>query len=208
MNLKRLILAAWGLAMAGRAYGECLSCWTLEAVQIQVSSGAVLTGYIPWNDGWVELNGRRLTAIEALTSKEAAVLKQLGNLNLQLYPELLELSFDPLKGKRLATKPPITLTRGDIIDVKHAEGPHTGYSGAGLIQEVSPFQVKRLKAGPAASCLLEDKGSLADCYWLDFNATHDSKEINFLCKSPVGKLVEPSPRMLGEGVMRICFAYD
>jgi hypothetical protein len=181
----------------------------LEAVQIRVSSGAVLSGYIPWNEGWVELNGKRLKAIESLTSKETSVLKQLGNLNLHLYPELLEIAFEPLKGRRVATKPPIKLTPGDIIDVKHAEGPHSGYSGAGLIQEVYPFQAQRLRGVPATSCLLEDKGgSLADCYWLDFNPTHDSKEINYLCKSPLGKLVEPNSRMMAEGVMRICFAYD
>ncbi len=147
------------------AQSECLACWSLEEVQIKLRSGEKLSGYLPWNDGWVFINRERFGLVEAITSKDPAVRSELSKLNLHMYPELLELTFEPFVGKRIAIKQPIRIDCDQIASIMISSGPHTGYSGAGLIELVDAAGALTLLKAHRPRYTIEPSAELGDSYY-------------------------------------------
>jgi len=134
------------------ANAQCISCWELRKVEITMKTGQSITGYVKWNEVW--LNGVLDTAVWKNRFPES-LLPYYENLgykwDLEFITEIFVIRNDSIP-EFYATKAVSTgnLDYTKIQSVRELDKGSENYHGVGDIQIFSQAEIDKLKRNPVA----------------------------------------------------------
>jgi len=151
------------------AKADCPACWELRKVEITMKSGEIITGYVKWNELW--LNDVLDTTVWKKRFPES-LLPYYENLgykwDLEFITELFIIKNDSID-EFIATKAECTgnLDYTKIKSVRELDAAAKKYHGIDEIQILSQKDIDRLKSNPVA-VFYYDSGVFGT-YFLSYN---------------------------------------
>jgi hypothetical protein len=181
---------------------DCMACWSLRGVSIELSNGTRVQGYVAWNDGWVDQIGDSLVPFP-----ESLLRFRWNTQHILLYTELERVKY-PAEGLVVATAVPLHLVPDSLRSVVLSPDALDGYAGAGTVPLVTKETAKLLTTtAPIAACHGESPTS-SDIYWLSYNSRFDEERLMLLCKEPWISLIEWSQTLEVNRVIRLEYSWD
>lgn len=186
------------------AKADCLTCWELRKVEITLNSGEVLTGYVKWNEIW--LNDVLDTAVWKNRFPES-LLPYFRNLSykwdLELITEIFIIkndSIDEFIATKAASVGNLDFTK--IKSVIEIDKESKIYHGADEILLLTQPEIDRLKTNPYALFFLES--SFYGTYFLSYNKAITRKELSKITEENSKQLI---PGLKAKGVIVYTFGY-
>ncbi|MDD3927047.1 MAG: hypothetical protein PHT33_10380 [bacterium] len=166
----------------GYAYADCIACFELKGVKVELKNGKIASGYVAWNSAWFEAEGYKPKSPYALVdSKEANRRKQPLVLYKKLYS--IEKPFRKLHGE---CKPGTVLVTSEadtvklpLAEIRHIKAKpmkYDGYTGAGNIPRYSKKALEMLINAEPVAVIVEDTG-VSDDYYISYNQAISEKEL-------------------------------
>ena len=143
---------------------DCLACWELYNVEITLTNGEVVKGYITWNDSWINLETRKLSILKKVQYQ----LENTSWYELTLYHEVLKLGNHlPCANGIISTNKIDTLELNDFKNIEAIPTLEKRYIGAGEIQNLDDESIKLLKNEPIN--FIREEGIGAQSFYLNYN---------------------------------------
>ncbi|MBK9356063.1 MAG: hypothetical protein IPN08_01500 [Bacteroidales bacterium] len=167
--MKRILLIFVAIIVINVAKADCPACWELRKVEITMKSGEIITGYVKWNELW--LNDVLDTTVWKNRFPES-LLPYYENLgykwDLEFITELFIIKNDSID-EFIATKAECTgnLDYTKIKSVRELDAAAKKYHGIDEIQILSQKDIDRLKSNPVA-VFYYDSGVFGT-YFLSYN---------------------------------------
>jgi hypothetical protein len=186
------------------ARADCLNCWELRKVEITLNNGQIITGYVKWNEIW--LNDVLDTAVWKNRFPES-LLPYYQNLSykwdLEFITELFIISNDSID-EFIATKAESTgnLDYTKIKSVRELDVSTKKYQGIDEIQILAQKDIDRLKSNPVA-VFYYDAG-IFGTYFLSYNPAITHKVLNGINEQNYQKMVTD---LKAKGVIVYTFGY-
>ena len=160
--LLAFLAAAW---FTSDSHAECMACWWLKGVIVQLKNGTTIEGYATWNDGWAAI-GYQGSGLSDKNSIERALEKnkfpkmifdpraQIEDIFVYTHLRSIKYPKNRYFTEKLlvATRKPIKVYVKEIENLKLNPGSHDGYQGAGGLPLVSERIADLLQTKPSASC--------------------------------------------------------
>lgn len=168
----------------------CLSCWELHKVDITLNNGQVITGYIKWNEAW--LNDVLDTAVWKNRFPES-VLPYYQNLgykwDLEFITDIFVVKNDSIS-EFIATKP-VSQGNLDYTKIKsiHETVPATKvYHGADEIPLLSETEINQLNTNPVATYFVDS--GLFGTQFISYNKAITYQELSKITPENVRQMTE------------------
>lgn len=176
--MKALLIIFISLMTFNIAHGSCLACWELRKVEITYNNGAVKTGYVEWNEGWISptLN------YEKWHNKFPESFVQFYNTFQPTYDVYLYTKIYPVKndsiGEFMATTKEniIKIDFKQIKSIREIEKKAENYWGADEMPVFTLEEIEKLRTNPVALIVIQD--SISDTYFLSYNPAITRKQLN------------------------------
>lgn len=187
------------------AKADCIACWSLVKVNITLTNGDSVTGFVKWNDTWLVYTPNEIEWIDKFPesliyyynnnsySSELTVIKRLYNVKID---SLIELKITS----------PEDLLKFDISEIRTIEKiPNNteSYSGAGDLPTFSKDNIEKLQTEPFAQVRFE--ASLSDVYMLSYNPEITEEQLAVYNESNYYSKIEELNK---QGVITIVVSYD
>lgn len=200
------ILAFLVLLVTGfnTAKADCPACWELRKVEITMNTGQIITGYVKWNEIW--LNDVLDTAVWKNRFPES-LLPYYQNLSykwdLEFITELFIIKNDSID-EFIATKAESTgnLDYTKIKSVRELDVSAKKYHGIDEIQILTQKDIDRLKTNPLA-VFYYDSG-IFGTYFLSYNPAITAKVLSGINEQNYQKMVTD---LKAKGVIVYTFGY-
>ncbi len=191
---------------------DCIACWQLKGVIVQLKNGSTVEGYATWNDSWAAL-GYQYSGLNDKHSIDRALEEnkfpkmifdpraQIDRI--EVYTHLRSIRY-PVAKALVTLREPVVVTVKDIQHVKLYPGPHDGYEGAGSLPLVSERIAGLLQTKPSASCH-HDEGA-GDMYWVSYDKSFLAEEIQRLCKYQLSD--KEKTKLKERDIFSLYYAYD
>lgn len=180
-----LFILAIGINVAN---AQCVACWELRKVEITMKSGQNITGYVKWNDVW--LNDVLDTAVWKNRFPES-LLPYYENLgykwDLEFITEIFVINNDSIV-EFLATKA-ISIGNLDYTKIKSVQELDKDskiYHGVGDIQVFTQSEIDKLKTNPVA--VLFYTSGYFGTYFLSYNPAITAKELSRINEDNYSKM--------------------
>jgi hypothetical protein len=186
------------LAIIRLVSADCMACWELKGITLELKDGKEHEGYIIWNDAWVQ----------GQTSKSFPDLlfdNQNGVKTITFYLDIRAINY-PDSGLKVSVGLQREIPVDSISHIKLKAGVHDGYVGAGRIPVVSERTAQMLLTKPVATCT--GKGPLSIVTWLSYNQRFGKEELDCLCNPELIDLIQWSRDFEGNKLVRLEFSYD
>ncbi len=186
------------------AKADCLNCWELRKVEITLNNGQIITGYVKWNEIW--LNDVLDTAVWKNRFPES-LLPYYQNLSykwdLEFITELFIISNDSID-EFIATKAESTgnLDFTKIKSVREIDKESKIYHGIDEIQILSQNDIDKLKRNPVAVFYYD--ASIFGTYFLSYNPAITHKVLNGINEQNYQRMVTD---LKAKGVIVYTFGY-
>lgn len=186
------------------AKADCLNCWELRKVEITLNNGQIITGYVKWNEIW--LNDVLDTTVWKNRFPES-LLPYYQNLSykwdLEFITELFIISNDSID-EFIATKAESTgnLDFTKIKSVREIDKGAKIYHGIDEIQILSQNDIDKLKRNPVA-VFYYDAG-IFGTYFLSYNPAITAKVLSGINEQNYQKMVVD---LKAKGVIVYTFGY-
>lgn len=186
------------------AKADCPACWELRKVEITLNNGEIITGYVKWNESW--LNDVLDTAVWKNRFPES-LLPYYQNLgykwDLEFITELFIIKNDSIE-EFLATKAESTgnLDYTKIKSVRELDVQAKKYRGMDEIQILGQKDIDRLKTNPVA-VFYYDAGVFGT-YFLSYNPAITHKVLSTINEENYQRKVD---EMKAKGVIVYSFGY-
>ena len=186
------------------AKADCLNCWELRKVEITLNNGQIITGYVKWNEIW--LNDVLDTTVWKNRFPES-LLPYYQNLSykwdLEFITELFIISNDSID-EFIATKAESTgnLDFTKIKSVREIDKGAKIYHGIDEIQILSQNDIDKLKRNPVA-VFYYDAG-IFGTYFLSYNPAIAHKVLSGINEQNYQKMVTD---LKAKGVIVYTFGY-
>ena len=186
------------------AKADCLNCWELRKVEITLNNGQIITGYVKWNEIW--LNDVLDTTVWKNRFPES-LLPYYQNLSykwdLEFITELFIISNDSID-EFIATKAESTgnLDFTKIKSVREIDKGAKIYHGIDEIQILSQNDIDKLKRNPVA-VFYYDAG-IFGTYFLSYNPAITAKVLSGINEQNYQKMVTD---LKAKGVIVYTFGY-
>ncbi len=184
----RILLVLASFLLASDVFGDCLSCWKTECVEISYIDGQKQKGYILWSDTWTAYPSEEYEGLSEFCDTIVHYFGK-GNNVLILYKQIAV--FD-----HLIPKTPLALDDMDTIDVQTIHGirqlnnKFSGLDGAGSIPIISRAEMSIFKYKP--STIYKTAGSgLSDAYYFSYDRSIGEEEIKALIANNENPAREP-----------------
>jgi len=183
---------------------DCLNCWELRKVEITLNNGQIITGYVKWNEIW--LNDVLDTTVWKNRFPES-LLPYYQNLSykwdLEFITELFIISNDSID-EFIATKAESTgnLDFTKIKSVREIDKGAKIYHGIDEIQILSQNDIDKLKRNPVA-VFYYDAG-IFGTYFLSYNPSITAKVLSGINEQNYQKMVTD---LKAKGVIVYTFGY-
>ncbi len=203
-EMKKILLIIIAFISFTAAKAECYTCWELRKVEITMNSGQIVTGYVKWNDVW--LNDVLDTAVWKNRFPES-LLPYYQNLSykwdLELITEIFIIKNDSID-EFIATK---AICQGNldytkIKSVREIDKDAKIYHGIGDIQILTQEEIDRLKGNPYAVFYLDS--SLFGTYFLSYNKAITHAALSRINEDNFRKMSE---ELKTKGVIVYTFGY-
>ncbi len=171
------------------ANAQCISCWELRKVEITMKTGQSITGYVKWNEVW--LNGVLDTAVWKNRFPES-LLPYYENLgykwDLEFITEIFVIRNDSIP-EFYATKAVSTgnLDYTKIQSVRELDKGSENYHGVGDIQIFSQAEIDKLKRNPVA--VLFYTSAYFGTYFLSYNPAITTAVLSRINEDNYSKMV-------------------
>lgn len=174
-NLLVLIILVIGF---NNAKAGCLACWELRKVELTLTSGQKVTGYVKWNEAW--LTGVLDTAVWKNRFPESMLpyFQTLGyQWEMELITEIFIIKNDSID-ELIATKAEFqgNLDYNKVKSVRELDKGEKIYHGAGDILILSQDDIDRLKSNPFATYYFDS--SFFGTFFLSYNQAITRKELS------------------------------
>lgn len=180
------------------SHSDCLACWELKGIVVELKSGKILEGYTTWNDAWL--------AGKTKTSFPEVVLEAEGGVkSITFYSDIRTITY-PDSGLKISVGQPRTVPVESISSIELRPGVHDGYEGAGNIPVVSERTAQSLLTEPVATC--RGEGALSIVYWISYNQRFGKEELRCLCNPKLINHIRWSDDFERNKFIRLEFAYD
>lgn len=192
------------LTVFNSAKADCLNCWELRKVEITLNNGQIITGYVKWNEIW--LNDVLDTTVWKNRFPES-LLPYYQNLgykwDLEFITELFIIKNDSID-EFIATKAESTgnLDYTKIKSVREIDKEAKIYHGIDEIQILSQNDIDKLKRNPVA-VFFYDAG-IFGTYFLSYNPAITAKVLNGINEQNYQKMVTD---LKAKGVIVYTFGY-
>lgn len=194
-----LIFSLCLLLTEGKA--DCLACWILEPVEVQLKNNTTKTGYLMWNDQW--LNDP--SADESFDKKIKNYHSEPGRGYLVLYEQVYQLGGHlPCEGVVTTESLIDSISIEMVRSVKQL--PHKGekISGAGLITTLQKQSIELLKNKP--SCFYISESTVSETYFLSYDSETDVSQLQEISETSDYWLKRKSFEK--QGIIIIMIAWD
>lgn len=149
---------------ANMVQADCLACFELKGVQIELKNGRMHRGYVQWNFVWFkERENARFP--DSLLSSESWQYPPLEFV--RLYKEVYKVEH-PLPVLVTTSTGTINIALSDIKKMVPAPQELDGYQGAAGLPFLSQTAIRLLSEGEPYALLKDDSG-VADVYLISFN---------------------------------------
>ena len=203
-------VAAW---LTSDCHADCMMCWELKGVIVQLKNGTTIKGHATWNDSWAAF-GYQSSGLSDKNSIDRALEKNkfpkvIFDPKAQIsviavYTHLRSIKY-PVENALVTLRDPVGVNVEDIKDLKLNPGPHDGYNGAGDLPLVSKRIADLLQIKPSASC--HKYTGAGDVYWVSYDKSFPAKELQRLCEHHM--LAEEKKNSLKEkDIFSLYYAYD
>jgi len=194
-----LLLAA---QLASNCHADCIACWQLKGVIVQLKDGITIEGYATWNDSWAASSDQS-SSVEKQKPFPEVIFDPEFQMSIDVYTHLRSIKY-PVTKALVALRDPVEVNVQDIKDLKLNPGPHDGYKGAGDLPLVSQRTADLLQTKPSASCHNDD--GVQDVYWVSYDENFPAKELQRLCDGPPGAELEKN--FESRDVFSLYYTYD
>jgi hypothetical protein len=186
--LLSLLLASLVTALlTSDCHADCMACWELRGVIVEIKNGATIEGYATWNESWAALGyqGSGLSDKESIDRalEKNKFPKMIFDPKAQIsgiavYTHLRSIKY-PVANALVTFRDPVEVNVEDIKDLKLSPGPHDGYDGAGVLPVVSQKIADLLQTKPSSFCE-RDHGTFVE-YWISYDDSFPEDELQRLC---------------------------
>lgn len=202
--MKHLFILLIALLGYNAAKADCFSCWELRKVEITLKSGSMITGYIKWNDSW--LNGVVDTAVWKNRFPESLVAyyENLGyKWDLEIYEEIYLIKNDSIN-PFVVTKPEKTgaLDYEKIKTIRELDPDGKIYRGMGEILTFTQDEISKMMTNPFAVFYFDS--AYYSTWFLSYSkyiTAHELSKIN------ADNLKEKTSELKKKGVIVYTFGY-
>ena len=168
-----LLILMIGISLrANYVRADCLACFELKGVQIEMKNGNTHRGYVPWNPVWFK-ERENAKFPDSLLSSESWQYTPLEAL--RLYTRVYKVKH-PLPILVTTSTDSITLSLSDIKKIVPAPQEHDGYQGASGLPALSQTAI-RLLSEEEPYALLKDDSGVTDIYLISFNQNIDTEKL-------------------------------
>jgi|GEM_PF-1000035 len=188
--MKKGLLVLLTLFAFGYSQATCLSCWELHKVDITLTNGQVITGYIKWNEAW--LNDVIDTAVWKNRFPES-VLPYYQNLgykwDLEFISDIYTVKNDSMD-EFIVTKPVCqgNLDYTKIKSIRESVPAAKVYHGADEIPLLSEAEINQLNTNPVATYLVDS--GLFGTQFISYNKAITYKELSKITPENVHQMAD------------------
>lgn len=195
-------------------HADCMVCWQLKGVVVQLKNGTTIEGYATWNDSWAAFGYQSSSAGDA-NSIERALENQKAFpevvfdpkaqiTGIDVYTHLRSIKY-PVPEALVTLRDPVQVDVEDIKDLKLKPGPHDGYEGALRLPLVSERTADLPQTKPSASCHYDARAG--DMYWVSYDKSFPAEELQRLCDGYISD-TELEKKLEGRDIFSLYYAYD
>jgi len=201
------LVAAW---LTSNCHADCMACWELKGVIVQLKNGAAIEGYATWNDSWAALGlgsygEKQKQGPEIKIEFPKVIFDPRAKIHkISVYTHLRSIQY-PVADALVTLRDPVRVEVKDIKDLKLNPGPYDGYKGAGSLPLVSERIADLLQTKPSASCDY-DEGA-GDMYWVSYDPSFPAEELQRLCEEHISD-EELEKKLKARDIFGLYYAYD
>lgn len=187
------------------AKADCVACWELRKVEITMTDGKIVNGYVKWNEIW--LNDVLDTSVWKNKFPES-LLPYYQNLSykwdLELFTEIFTIKNDSID-EFIATKAESTgsLDYTKIKSVRELDKGSKIYHGVDEIMVLTQSDIDRLRTNPVATFYFLDASSI-ETYFISYNKAITRKELSRINE---GNLRQMATELKAKGVVVYSFGF-
>ena len=176
--IKKIALI-FGLCLAlTEAKADCVACWTLELVEVTLADNTTKTGYMMWNDQWLNVS-------VSGCSFDDKVKKCFQESHLQgfvLYKQIYALgSHLPCEGVVTTQSSIDSIHMDKVKEITQLPDQKEKISGAGEITTQSEQSIKLLNKKPF--CFYREEDTVSETYFLSYNNKIDVAQLQEIGKT-------------------------
>jgi hypothetical protein len=187
------------------AMADCLACWELRKVEFVMTNGSKQTGFVYWNEAWLDGN---LKNWEKWTNRFPESFVELHRTRpdqkVHLIRKLFTVKNDSLFEFKVTTKEELVqFDINQIKEIKEIDKDSKKYRGAGSISVYTQEEIQILNTNPFATYRVED--SMSDTYFLSYKKGVDRKHLKRISEATYA---EQKSELKRNGVLLVTISYD
>jgi hypothetical protein len=149
---------------------DCLACWSLRNVEISLTNGDTISGFVYWNDQWVNNNTNQFPKnfLQFHLDRGDSVftlLKKVRTVNNDSIAEF----------KAITENDKLLIRLEQVISIKEINKEDEIYWGAGELQTFTLEEIEKLNTNPEA--FYHKEIPVTDIYYLSYNSEIDKKKL-------------------------------
>ncbi|HMG89830.1 MAG TPA: hypothetical protein VK589_07215 [Chryseolinea sp.] len=186
------------------AKADCLACWELRKVEITLKNGETRTGFVFWNEAWLDETIENWKELRnKFPENFMALHRSKPGQNIYLLTKLTTVKNDSLQEFKAITKEDQLGIRPDEVTViTELDQGLKKYEGAGKIPVYTLEELNKLNTNPYATYQYE--GAVSDDFFLSYN-----KKITRQQLKKISENNEIGPDELTKmGVIIVTIGYD
>ena len=193
------------ILLSSTAQADCLACWQLRKVNITLTSGDSLSGFVKWNDAWLGSDADYIKWQNKFPESLVYLYRsQPDTIKIEFVKSLFNIKNDSLYEFQATTLDNIiSLNYYDIKTIVEIKDNINVFSGAGAIPIFTLDDINKLQTNPYAIVTINDM--VADIYILSYNPEITRKQLNLITSKNYYYQIDELNK---KGVITVIMSYD
>ncbi|MTI41729.1 hypothetical protein [Fulvivirga lutimaris] len=152
-------------------HADCLACWSLRNVEISLANGDTISGFIYWNDQWVNSTKQNQFPKNLLEFH-----RDKGDSVFTLLKEVKTINNDSISEIKAINEDDKLLIRVEqVIAIKEINKDDDIYWGAGELNTFTLEEINKLNTNPIS--FFHKEIPVTDIYYLSYNSEINKKKL-------------------------------
>uniref|UniRef100_UPI0040495C47 hypothetical protein n=1 Tax=Fulvivirga sp. TaxID=1931237 RepID=UPI0040495C47 len=149
---------------------DCLACWSLRNVEISLTNGDTISGFVYWNDQWINTGQSQFPQgfLEYHQDKGDSVFIMLKKVRTVKNDSISEI-------KTITEDDKLLIRLDQIKSIEEINKEDEIYWGAGELQTFTLEEIEKLNTNPVA--FYHKEIPVTDIYYLSYNSEIDKKKL-------------------------------
>jgi hypothetical protein len=202
--MKATILVLTIIITTSIAEADCLACWELRKVEITLKNGESRTGFVRWNEAWLNETIKNWKELRnAFPENFMALHRSKPGQNIYLLTKLTTVKNDSVKEFKAITKEDQLIIQPDeITTITEFDKDLKKYEGAGEIPVYTREELIKLNTNPYAT--YQYVGPVSDAYFLSYNKKVTRQQLKEISENNELE----SDELTRMGVIMVTVGYD